>query len=90
MTLMAKILDKQLHLPMRPMSARSADAILDHLSLMVRETGRDGGRIERIQGMGLRYWSERIRTVILETARFSSQQERAERLLIELRSSDRA
>jgi hypothetical protein len=35
----------------RIMSARNADVILDHLSAIVRETGRYGGRIERIHGM---------------------------------------
>ncbi|OTP74522.1 hypothetical protein PAMC26510_16155 [Caballeronia sordidicola] len=40
--------------------------------------------------MGLQYWTDRINAVIDETDRFSSQQERAKRLLIRLRSSDRA
>ncbi|AMM18776.1 hypothetical protein AX768_31585 (plasmid) [Burkholderia sp. PAMC 28687] len=72
------------------MSARKADEILDHLSTVVSTTSRGEGRIERIQGMGLQYWTDRINAVIDETDRFSSQQERAKRLLIRLRSSDRA
>lgn len=72
------------------LSARNADEILDHLALMVRQTGRSGGRIARIQEMGLNYWASRINTVISKTDLFSSQQERAKLLLIELRSSDRA
>jgi hypothetical protein len=72
------------------MSARKADEILDHLSIAVSMTSRGEGRIERIQGMGLQYWTDRINAVIDETDRFSSQQERAKRLLIRLRSSDRA
>jgi hypothetical protein len=72
------------------LSARNADEILDHLALMVRLTGRSGGRIARIQGMDLNYWASRIISVINKTVLFSSQQERAKLLLIELRSSDRA
>jgi hypothetical protein len=72
------------------LSARSADEILDHLAFMVRQTARRGGRIARIQGMDLNYWANRINTVISKTDLFSSQQERAKLLLIELRSSDRA
>ena len=72
------------------LSARSADNMLDHLALMVRQTARCGGRIARIQGMDLDYWEDRINTVISKTDLFSSQQDRAKRLLIELRSSDRA
>ena len=72
------------------MSARNADEILDHLSTMVRQTGRGAGRIERIEGMDLQYWTARINAVIRETDRFSSQQERAKRLLVQLRASDRA
>jgi hypothetical protein len=72
------------------LSARSADEILDHLAYMVRQTARCGGRIARIQGMDLNYWAIRINTVISKTDLFSSQQERAKLLLIELRSSDRA
>jgi hypothetical protein len=72
------------------MSAQTADRLLDHLARMVRLTGQSGGRIGRIQGMGLRYWTDRIETVINRTALFSSQQERAKRLLIELHTSDRA
>ena len=71
------------------MSARNADVILDHLSTMVRETGRYGGRIDRIQRMDLRYWTGRINTVINQTNLFSPQQERAKRLLASLYSSDR-
>ena len=79
-----------LHLPRSLiMSARNADKILDHLSAMVRETGRYGGRIDRIQGMDLQYWSGRINTVINQTNLFSPQQERAKRLLAKLYSSDR-
>jgi len=73
----------------RIMSARNADVILDHLSAMVRDTGRNGGRVERIQGMDLQYWTSRIKTVIDQTVLFSSQQERAKRLLVRLCSSDR-
>jgi hypothetical protein len=72
------------------LSARNADEILDHLALMVRQTGRSGGRIGRIQGMDLNYWSDRINTVINKTDPFSAQQKRAKLLLSELRSSDRA
>jgi hypothetical protein len=72
------------------LSARHADEILDHLALMVRRTARGSGRISRIQGMDLNYWVDRINTVINKTDLFSSQQERAKLLLIELRSSDRA
>ena len=72
------------------LSARHADEILDHLALMVRRTARGSGRIPRIQGMGLNYWVDRINSVINKTDLFSSQQERAKLLLIELRSSDRA
>jgi hypothetical protein len=57
---------------------------------MVRLTGRSGGRISRIQGMDLNYWASRIVSVINKTDLFSSQQERAKLLLIELQSSDRA
>ncbi|WP_162916224.1 hypothetical protein [Burkholderia sp. PAMC 26561] len=71
------------------MSARNADVILDHLSSMVSETGRYGGRIKRIHGMDLRYWTGRINTVIDQTILFSPQQERAKRLLAKLVSSDR-
>ncbi len=87
---MRKKIKETLNLPCsRIMSARNADVILDHLSAMVRETGRYGGRIERIQGMDLRYWTGRITTVIDQTVLFSSQQERAKRLLARLCSSDR-
>jgi hypothetical protein len=72
------------------LSARKADEMLDHLALMVRETGRCGGRIDRIQGMDLQYWTDRINTIIEGTDPFSAQQERAKRLLEKLRSSDRA
>ncbi len=72
------------------MTARNADEVLDHLSIMVLKTGRVVGRIERIQGMDLRYWTKRITKVINETRLFSAQQERAKRLLVLLRSSDRA
>ena len=79
-----------LHLPRSLiMSARNADVILDHLSTMVRETGRYGGRIDRIQRMDLRYWTGRINTVIDQTILFSPQQERAKCLLAKLCSSDR-
>ena len=79
-----------LHLPRSLiMSARNADKILDHLSAMVRETGRYCGRIDRIQGMDLHYWTGRINTVIDQTVSFSSQQERAKRLLDTLHASDR-
>ena len=79
-----------LHLPCSLiMSARNADVILDHLSTMVRETGRYGGRIDRIQRMDLRYWTGRINTVIDQTILFSPQQERAKCLLAKLYSSDR-
>jgi len=71
------------------MSARNADVILGHLSALVRETGRYGGRIERIHGMDLHYWTGRINTVIDQTVLFSPQQERAKRLLASLYSSDR-
>jgi len=56
---------------------------------MVRETGRYCGRIDRIQGMDLHYWTGRINTVIDQTVSFSSQQERAKRLLDTLHASDR-
>jgi len=83
-------INKALDLPCaRIVSAKNADEILDHLSTMVRETGRCDGRIERIQGMDLQYWTDRINTVIEATDLFSSQQERAKRLLTQLRSSDR-
>lgn len=72
------------------LSARNADQILDHLALIIRLTARSGGRIARIQGMDLNYWASRIISVINKTNLFSSQQERAKLLLIELRSSDRA
>lgn len=74
----------------RSMSARHADGILDHLSVMIRETGRGKGRIERIHGMDLSYWTGRINTVIEETDQFSSQHERAKRLMVRLLASDRA
>jgi len=64
--------------------------MLDHLAVMVRQTARCGGRIARIQGMDLDYWEDRINTVIDKTDLFSSQQDRAKLLLVELRSSDRA
>jgi len=54
----------------RSMSARHADGILDHLSLMIRETSRGKGRIERIHGMDLQYWTGRINAVIEETDEF--------------------
>ena len=72
------------------LSARNADEILDHLALRVRQTGRSGGRIARIQGMDLNYWADRISTVINKTDPCSAQQKRAKLLLSELRSSDRA
>jgi hypothetical protein len=72
------------------LSARSVDEMLDHLAVMVRQTARCGGRIARIQGMDLDYWEDRINTVIDKTDLFSSQQDRAKLLLVELRSSDRA
>ncbi len=56
---------------------------------MVSETGRYGGRIKRIDGMDLRYWTGRINTVIDQTILFSPQQEHAKRLLAKLVSADR-
>jgi hypothetical protein len=89
-TRMRKKAEKALDLTRaRTMSARDADKILDHLSAMVRETGRGGDRVKRIQGMDLQYWTGRINAVIEETDLSSSQQERAKRLLAKLRSSDR-
>lgn len=72
------------------MSARNADQVLDHLSNMVRMTGQGAGRIEATQGLNLQYWANRISAVIEKTDRFSSQQERAKRLMTELLSRDRA
>jgi hypothetical protein len=69
------------------MSARNADMVLDHLSIVIREASRNKGRVEPIQGLNLQYWIDRITTVIHETVPFSSQQERAKRLLIQLESS---
>jgi len=74
----------------RSMSARYADGILDHLSVMIRETGRDKDRVERIHGMDLQYWTGRINAVIEETDQLSSQHERAKCLMVRLLSSDRA
>jgi hypothetical protein len=76
--------------PSLTMSARKADEILDHLSTMIRETAKGGGRIERIQGMNLQYWTDRINAVIRETDRLSAQQKRAKRLLVQLGLSNRA
>jgi hypothetical protein len=81
---------KTISQPLIGLSARAADKILDHLSMMVHETGKRGGRIERIQGMDLRYWTDQINRVVRETDRLSSQQERAKRLLVQLELSDRA
>lgn len=76
--------------PTLSMSARKADEILDHLSAMVRDTAKGEGRIERIQGMNLQYWTKRINAVIHNTVHASAQQKRAQRLLIQLELSDRA
>jgi hypothetical protein len=76
--------------PLLTMTAKNADEILDHLSTIIRVIDSGAGRIERIHGMGLQYWTDRINAVIDDTARFPAQQERAKRLLIRLRSADRA
>lgn len=72
------------------MSAQKADEILDHLSIMINQTAKGGGRIERIQGMNLQYWTDRINAVVSGTNHLSTQQMRAKRLLIQLGLSDRA
>ena len=70
--------------------ARTADPILDHLEKMIRRTAVLG-RTASIQGMGLlQYWTNRINVVINEINLTSSQKLRADSLVIELRSSDRA
>lgn len=74
----------------RSISARHADSILDHLSVIMREIDRSPGRIERIHGMDLQYWTGRINAVINETAPFSLQQECAKRLMVRLLAADRA
>jgi|HubBroStandDraft_5_1064220.scaffolds.fasta_scaffold858105_1 hypothetical protein len=70
------------------LSAHAADGALDHLERMVRATGGPG-RVERIQGMDLQYWTSRINSVIYCSGLLDSQRQRAIRLLTELRSSNR-
>jgi hypothetical protein len=70
------------------LSAGVADGALDHLERMVRATAGPG-RVERIQGMDLRYWTSRINSVIYCSGLLDSQRQRAIRLLTELRSSNR-
>ena len=81
--------DLQANLPPDLQPARNADAILDHLESMIRRTA-GLGRIASIQGMGLQYWTDRIYEVINEINLVSSQKRRANLLLAELHSSDRA
>jgi hypothetical protein len=69
--------------------ARNADPILDHLEEMIRRTA-GLGRTTRIQGIGLQYWTNRINAVINEINLVSCQKLRADLLLIELRSFNRA
>ena len=69
--------------------ARNADAILDHLEKMISRTA-ELGLTARIQGMGRQYWIDRINVVTSEINLLSSQKQRADLLLIELRSSVRA
>ena len=68
--------------------ARNADAILDHLEKMISRTA-ELGLTARIQGMGQQYWIDRINAVTSEINLLSSQKQRADLLLIELRSSVR-
>ncbi len=79
----------QANLPPDLQPARTADAILDHLESMIRRTA-GLGRIATIQGMGLQYWTDRVNEVINEINLVSSQKRRANLLLAELHSSDRA
>ena len=81
--------DLQANLPPDLQPARNADAILDHLESMIRRTA-GLGRIASIQGMGLQYWTDRINEVINQINLVSSQKRRANLLLAELHSSDRA
>jgi hypothetical protein len=81
--------DLRANLPPDLQPARNADAILDHLESMIRRTA-GLGRIASIQGMGLQYWTDRINEVINEINLVSSQKRRANLLLAELHSSDRA
>jgi hypothetical protein len=81
--------ESAIHWRMELQPARNADPILDHLEKMIRRTA-GLGRTTRIQGMGLQYWTNRINAVINEINLVSCQKLRADLLLIELRSFNRA